>query len=234
MKELKVLIVDDEIHAQNLLHGFVDGYQSVLKVVQKCADLMSAVEYIKTHPVDVVFLDVEMPVHHGTKIGDFLSREERPAIIYVTAYSNFAIEAIRLGAFDYIVKPIDREALFGCLDRFFEERGQDLLKQQENLVISTHQGQIILDYSDILFLQANGSYTEIYTSETRVIASKPIKYFRQTLTQQFIRVHRSYIVNKKAVGRLVKKENNWWILFNESNHEVPVSRKYKDQIGALV
>jgi len=234
MRDLKVVIVDDEVPAQNLLSAFVDGYKGVLRVVQKCANLMDAVEYIKTHPVDIVFLDVEMPVHSGTKIGSFLSREERPDIIYVTAYDNFAIEAIKLGAFDYIVKPIDRTILFECLDRYFLEKEEDKNKEEEKLKITTHQGILLIDYSDILFLSANGSYTDVVLTNKKIVASKPIKFFEQLLPESFVRVHRSYIVNKLNVEALVKKESNWWINFKEGSESVPISRKYKGQVENLV
>lgn len=234
MRELKVLIVDDEIHAQNLLAGFIDGYKNRLKVMKKCATLLDAVEYIKTYPVDLMFLDVEMPIHSGTKINEFLTREERPDIIFVTAYDSFAIEAIRLGAFDYILKPIDRSLLFACLERYFDERKCDKEINNQQISISTHQGVIILNFNEIVFFVANGSYTEIICVNKKVIASKPIKFFEQKLPDSFIRVHRSNIINKDKVSGIVKGENNWWLSFKDSDVTIPVSRKYKGQLDAII
>jgi DNA-binding LytR/AlgR family response regulator len=166
-----------------------------------------------------------MPINNGTKINDFLSKQERPDIIFVTAYDSFAIEAIRLGAFDYIVKPIDRELFNNVLDRYFEEKDEST--QEDRLSIVTHKGTSLIKFDDILFLSASGSYTEVVTSDKKIIASKPIKYFEERLPQNFTRMHRSHIINTDKVSGLNKKDSNWWVAFEESSIELPISRKYK-------
>ena len=192
---------------------------------------MDGVDYIKNKTVDLVFLDVEMPINNGTKINDFLSKDERPDIIFVTAYDTFAIEAIRLGAFDYIVKPIDRELFNSVLDRYFKEREETTI--EDRLSVVTHKGTSLIKYENILFLSASGSYTEIVTSEKKILASKPIKYFEDLLPKNFARVHRSHIINKENVSGLNKRESNWWVVFKDSSTELPISRKYKAQIDLL-
>lgn len=231
MESLKVLLIDDEIHAQNLLESLIVSYGGALKVVGKCSNLIDGVNYIKNNTVDLVFLDVEMPINNGTKINDFLSREERPNIIFVTAYDTFAIEAIRLGAFDYVVKPIDRELFSKVLDRYFEEREGTI--QDDRLSIVTHKGTSLIKFKNILFLSASGSYTEVVTTEKKIVASKPIKYFEDLLPKSFARIHRSHIINKENVSGLNKKESNWWVTFDESSIELPISRKYRNQIDLL-
>lgn len=228
MEALKVLIVDDEIHAQNLLESLINSYQVGLNVVAKCSNLLDAVQYIKKNTVDLVFLDVEMPINNGTKINGFLSREERPDIIFVTAYESFAIEAIRLGAFDYIVKPVDRELFYQVLSRYFEEKEEN--SPNDRLSIVTHQGTSLIKFDDILFLSASGSYTEVVTNDKKILASKPLKYFEGRLPLSFSRVHRSHIINKKKVSGLNKKESNWWVAFEGSTAELPISRKYRGEI----
>lgn len=228
MESLKVLIVDDEVHAQNLLESLVKSYPVKLNVVRKSSNLLDGVDYINNNPVDLVFLDVEMPINNGTKINDFLPRQDRPDIIFVTAYESFAIEAIRLGAFDYIVKPIDRALFNNVLDRYFEEKEENSPK--DRLSIVTHQGTSLIKFDDILFLSASGSYTEVVTSNKRIIASKPIKYFEELLPKNFARVHRSHIINKEKVSVLNKKDSNWWVAFEGSTAELPISRKYRGEI----
>lgn len=231
METLKVLIVDDEIHAQNLLESLINSYARNLQVVSKCSNLMDGVDYIKNNSVDLIFLDVEMPVNNGTKINDFLLREERPDIIFVTAYDTFAIEAIRLGAFDYIVKPVDRGLFNKVLDRYFQEKEENI--EQDRLSIVTHKGTSLIKFDEILFLSASGSYTEVVLSDKRIIASKPIKYFEERLPLSFARVHRSHIINKERVSGLNKKDSNWWVTIETSSVELPISRKYRAQIDLL-
>ncbi len=228
MESLKVVIVDDEIHAQNLLESLINAYGGELTVVSKSSNLLDAVEYIKNNEVDLLLLDVEMPVNNGTKINDFLTKDERPDIIFVTAYDTFAIEAIRLGAFDYIVKPVDRELFNNVLDRYFQERVQ--INKEDRLSIVTHQGTSLIKFDDILFLNASGSYSEVVKVDKRVVASKPLKYFEDLLPSNFIRIHRSYIVNKDKISGMSKKDSNWWVTFDGSPLELPVSRKYRSEI----
>ncbi len=228
MESLKVLIVDDEIHAQNLLESLINSYGEELTVVSKCSNLIDAVEYIKNNAVDLLLLDVEMPVNNGTKINNFLLKDELPDIIFVTAYESFAIEAIRLGAFDYIVKPVDRELFNDVLSRYFQEKVQSI--KDDRLPIVTHQGTSLIKYDEILFLHASGSYSEVVKVDKRVVASKPLKYFEDLLPSNFIRIHRSYIVNKDKISGMSKKDSNWWITFEGSPIELPVSRKYRGEI----
>lgn len=234
MKLIRVLIVDDEVNAQNLMEGLISSYAEDFMIVKRATTLLEAVEYIKTNPVDLVFLDVEMPIHNGTKINEFLSREERPDIIFVTAYESFAIDAIRLGAFDYIVKPLDRKDLYKSLDRYLAEKSQDEQNETGKLPIATHQGTSLIPFDEILCFKADGSYTEIITVNTSILASKPLKHFEERLTSSFVRVHRSFIVNKDKVSKLDKKDSNWWIHIVGSEEMIPISRKYKGQIEYIL
>ena len=114
------------------------------------------------------------------------------------------------------------------------QKSEDIEKEKGRLTISTHQGHIVMDFDEILFLEADGSYTKVISHKTKTIASKPIKHFEKNLPDEFVRVHRSFLINKNHLKSLTRKDNNWWVQFTNSDKEIPISRKYKGKIEALI
>lgn len=204
-EKLKALLVDDEPHAIDLLKKVLGLFEHNIEVTGEAATLPQALQLIHTTKPDVVFLDIEMPKYSGLQIHDFLDEEHPFRIIYVTAHEEYAIEALRAQAFDYLLKPIDIEQLKKCIERLnrrkaipeqgvFQERGH-------KITINSHQGVNYVDVNTVNFIEASSMYSVIHTDNDRILVSRPLKDFEYLLQHLFYRVHRSYIVNLKKVVR---------------------------------
>lgn len=197
---IKAIIVDDELLAREMLSQMITSLGLDLEIVCLCADLPEALKAINLHQPNLVFLDVDMPRFKGLEINQFLS-EIRFDIIFTTAHQEFAIDAIKIGAFDYLLKPIDIEELDACLKKYIGSKPSPVLMDCDRLIVNTVQQIYLIDYKKIIYLKAEGAYTKIITTETEITASKNLKYYEDMLSNHklFLRIHKSYIVNKAKI-----------------------------------
>lgn len=221
----KAIIIDDEEMARTLLKGMVEEYCSHVRVLDTCKDLPSGVKSIRKNKPDIVFLDIEMPGHSGLELIDFFNEEEiNFSIIFVTAYNQYAIQAFKLSAIDYLLKPVDPEDLKKALQlvqkrnvtqQFSELKSNLQFQLKPRLAISTVSSIKYLDIDQICYFKAAGSYTEIYCNDLEmIIASKGLKYFEDILDvyPQFKRCHKSYIVNLNFVDEYIKSDGGGLVI----------------------
>jgi len=215
----KAIIIDDEEMARTLLKGMVQEYCPTIEVVDLCKDLPNGVKSIKKHKPDIVFLDIEMPGHSGLELLDFFNDDEIDfSIIFVTAYNQYAIQAFKLSAVDYLLKPIEINDLKSAIELFEKQSGTQKLKVlRENLenssskkiALATSNSILFVEIDTILFFQADGSYTKVVLIDGKtLLMSKGLKHFENILTenQQFFRCHKSYLVNLKHVTEHIKSD----------------------------
>ncbi|GAB5418200.1 MAG: LytTR family DNA-binding domain-containing protein [Crocinitomicaceae bacterium] len=221
MKELKALIVDDEEAARNVLRRLLERNCPDLQIVGTANDVPTAVELIRKEQPHVVFLDVQMPQYAGYEIIDFFDTIDFE-IIFVTAYDQYAIKAFELSAVDYLIKPISRNRLVESIEklqqRVHEKNAaqkfqllKDSLQQKslDQIVISELGNQRILRISDIIAIQANGAYSEIFLVDgQKVLASKNLKQFESMLTEgaPFFRSHKSWLINFHHIQNYTKSD----------------------------
>ncbi len=245
---LKAIIIEDERNAAALLERMIAEVSPSVDIVATCRELQEGVRKIKTHLPDIVFLDIELPVHSGMELLDHLKPEEISfQIIFTTAYNEYAIRAFEMSAAAYLLKPIEEDKLRLALDKVMVysklqvPNTLPVLKQNlENkasrkIVISVANGFEVINLADISYLKAEGSYTQICLNDQSVItASKNLKHFEYMLSEarHFIRVHRSYIVNASFVKRILRKDGIMLVMDNKS--EVPVSEEKVEQVLELL
>jgi two-component system LytT family response regulator len=222
------IIVDDEKMARALLEGMLREYCPEVEILDSCIDLPSGVKSIRKNKPDLVFLDIEMPGHSGIELLDFFDEKEvNFSIIFTTAYNQYAINAFKLSAIDYLLKPIEPEELESAVNRF-KNRKQNFTVLKENLnsdlpkkiAVSTVNSIKFIETNDILFLKAEGSYTDITLSSGKVLtASKGLKKFEEVLDsdKSFYRCHKSYIVNLKYISEYIKTAGGS-LLVNDEFH----------------
>jgi len=224
---MKVILIDDEENAIVLLKTVLQETFPEIKRMYAATDLDAGIELIHKYHPDIVFLDIEMPNHSGLQILDFFEdKNVNFNIIFVTAYNQYAIEAFKLSAVDYILKPINinhlKEAVLKCKKRIEEKEVSQKLEKLKKLTLNTlpievPNGIIFLSYDEIQYLEADGSYTNIYIEDgnTKVI-SKTLKFFVDQLEDNefFFKSHRSYLVNIKYVKEYVKTEGGYLIMKN--------------------
>jgi two-component system LytT family response regulator len=218
----KAIIVDDEKMARALLLGMLEEFCPEIEVVESCPDLPTAIKSIHKIKPDLVFLDIEMPGHSGLELLDFFDEKDvNFSIIFTTAYHQYAINALKLSAIDYLLKPLEGDELQNSVQRFIKLRSK--IDEQQKMVLKTNLSSSInrkiaihtvssirfLDINDISFFKADGAYTEIYlNSGEKVISSKGLKHFEDVCSDiaQLFRCHKSFIVNINAILEYVKSD----------------------------
>lgn len=220
MGKLKAILVDDEESARDVLQNLLERFCPDIELLAKCENIPDAVEKIKNHQPDLVFLDIEMPQYSGFEIVKFF-KEINFQIIFVTAYDQYAIKAFEVSAVDYLLKPIDIARLKSSIERVRQRKNvlqqaerlnllNDTLQQKKikNIIVSDKGNQNIISIDSIIAIEAQESYCLIHTTDKKHTASKNLKHFETLLENlpQFIRVHKSWLINKDHLLNYSKSE----------------------------
>jgi two-component system LytT family response regulator len=227
---IRALIIDDEFSARDGLKRIVKQYCPEITIVGTGENVKEAIYLINQHAPDLVFLDIEMPNGNGFTLFDTIKSPQFETI-FITAYEEYAIKAFRVAALDYLTKPVDYRQLRDSIDKLNNKRKIELKEQRIELLIQNiankptefnkivlpdYNGFTLVDVSNILFCKADGSYTEVYLIDGRVITtSRLLKSFEELLPNEtFFRIHRSYLVNLNLIKRFNKSEGFQVIMEN--------------------
>ena len=234
--KLTTIVLDDEKSACDVLESMITDYCPQLELNMVTQDPHEAMSFIENEKPDVLFIDINMPKMSGF---EFLNQmtDFQGKIIFTTAYDQYAIQAFKYSAFDYLLKPIHVEQLEETIGRLITENKnssekssiKDLLKNinSKTTISIPHNGnKVFISTEEIQFLEAYGNYTLIYTDDQKYTASKTLKEFELLLDESnFIRVHKSFIVNIHCVKKYDTK-NSLNLVLNSGSF-VPVSRRRK-------
>jgi len=227
---LNCLIIDDEPLALQLLEDFVNK-TPYLKLAGKFDEPLLALTVLESEKIDLLFLDIRMPDISG--IDFYRSLVKKPQVIFTTAYSEFAINGFELKAMDYLVKPISFEKFITACNRvkdFIEIKNQKDKGKEFFFINVSHKMQKIF-YDDILYLEGYKDYTKVHliSSPNPLLILHNLKYFEDLLDkEQFIRIHRSYIVSLRKINTASRKS----VTIN--NNSLPVSDNYRDSFFSLI
>mgnify|MGYP006293131933 CR=1 FL=1 len=237
MKKIRAVIIEDEKPARDLVRKYMSSHEH-LELAGEFDNGFSGLKAIQELKPDVVFLDVQMPKLNGFELIELL--EYTPEIIFTTAYDQYAIKAFEQNAVDYLLKPFSQERFDAALMRLLQrlesdERGQSMERIRKHFyesdeklhrVVIKKSGKIhVIAVNEIEYLEAQDDYVMIYTRQDRYLKQQTMKYFENHLDgDQFIRVHRSYIVNVDAIERIEPYEKTNYILILRDSNKVPVSR----------
>ena len=218
---IKAILIDDETMARSLLADMLGHYCPEVQVVAEAADLPNGVKAIRKHKPDLVFLDIEMPGHSGLELLDFFEEEEIAfKIIFVTAYHQYAIRAFKLSAVDYLLKPLDADALMTAVGMFQKQQEPNrytLLRRnlegsgRGRLAVHTVSAIQFVPLDQIRYFKAAGAYTELVLASDTVVSSRNLKYFEELLAEEpdFIRCHKSFMVNLQHIDSYVKTDGGY-------------------------
>ena len=244
-KSITVLIVDDEKAVRSALQEILNFTFPFVNIVGEAASIPEAVRKIHTLHPQLVFLDIEMPGYSGLQLLDFFNPAEIDFdIVFVTAFNEYAIQAFKISAFDYLLKPVNTEDLKKTLQRYLGKQHRQQLIERVKLLkdslsdeqsptqiaVSSLQGIDFIQLSNIIVLEASGTYTTLVLAEGDVIvSSKPLGEFEELLKRNtnFFRVHRSHLINLHHVKRLSSKEAD--IILLSKGIETPLSRYRKKE-----
>lgn len=246
---IKALIIEDEKKAADMLEIMLRRNQQDVEVMDKCPDLPAGVRSIKRHKPDIVFLDIEMPGYSGLQLMEFFNEEEVDfSVVFTTAFNEYAIKAFEVSAIDYLLKPIQIDKLNAAVDKFRKRQQRDiaafeklqLLKQNlgpgpVRIAVPVSSGVEIVRIEDIVYLQADGSYTRMYLSQDQPLTlSRNLKHFEDQLTDNFgfFRCHRSFLVNISYIRKILKTDGGTIQLTN--GNSLPITPDRIDELIELI
>lgn len=235
---IRTLIIDDEAPARALLKHYLSAHTDI-EIVGEAADGFEAFRIIKEIQPDLMLLDIRMPKLSGFELLELL--ENPPAVIFTTAFDEYAIKAFEANACDYLMKPFLRDRLDVALEKVrqrlsantpVEETPENKLLENASLQeeklqrVAVRSGQKIriIPVKDVLYFESDGDYVQIHTPEGRYLKEKTMKFFESHLDErQFVRVHRSYIVNVEQIKGMELYEKDSWTLLLSNREYIKVS-----------
>lgn len=217
-QKLSALVIDDEENARILLNKLLEE-TLVFNDIRLAYSVDTAYSELNRFEPDIIFLDIKMPGKDGFAfIQDLPRKYKEHKIVFVTAYDQYAIEAIKNRAFDYLLKPVNRNELKQCLTRFIESKNANaspdipvkIIESRERITrirVNTRTGTLFINPYDILFCKAEGNYTSVCTGKKHHLCSMNLGKVAELLPMNgFIRVGRSYIINIEYITMLDRKE----------------------------
>lgn len=194
-------------------------------------DALQAIEFLRTEPIDLIFLDIHLPKISGI---DFLKTlKQKPPVILTTAFSDYALESYEYDVVDYLLKPFSFERFVQAVSKVPAPTTEQS-KQQEKEVVNGSSPEVIfiksgyehirIDVADILYIRSDADYTEIFTEEKKYLSQEPLRYWEEHLDQKkFVRIHRSFIINTLKIEKIIGNR-----VYLVQKTIVPVGRAYKE------
>ena len=246
MTNIRAILIDDEERARNTLSSLLSSYCPEVNVLATCANVPDGVLVINRHKPDVVFLDIEMPDYNGFELLGFF-REIDFDIVFVTAYSEYAIKAFEISAVDYILKPIDIDQLKNSVEKLKQKKMHSQMQEQIELLKESYKGDDIrkialsmsngltfVEIADIVLLEADGAYTTFYLRDgQKIVVSKKLKFYEDILSNRpfFFRTHRSYFINVNYIKKYSRSEN---AILMDNDFSITISRDRKQEFETLL
>jgi len=231
---VKCIIIDDEPLAIKLIKGHVEQVPG-LELIATYQNALAALDLLKKEPIDLIFLDIEMPVLTGI---DFVkSLQKPPGIIFTTAYRNYAAESYELNVIDYLIKPISFSRFFKAVNKFFNQYNtvHSVLKEstseqaaQNYIYVNSNKKHIKIEFDQMLYIESIKDYVRIHTTEKSIVTKDKISDFEQKVPSHFLRVHRSFIVNTHKITAFTKQD------IEINDREIPIGRNYKSLVLKLL
>lgn len=234
-KKIRTLILEDEEPAQKLMTHFVESFEDI-ELIGIFGDGFSGAKAINELKPDLVFMDIQMPKLTGIELIEII--EHKPAIIFTTAYDEYAVKAFELNASDYLLKPFSKERFSEAVNKVLKslqeksaEKDYTAVTEQftnneplERIAIRTGNKIDILNCSEVFYIEADGDYVKVRTENKSYLKDKTMKYFESRLnTNEFVRVHRSYIVNLEHIKRMEHYTKDQYMIFFNNGDKVKTS-----------
>lgn len=221
---MNCIIVDDESPSIQELSFFISNHSSI-KIIDKFDDSISALQFLQDHSIDIIFLDINMPKLDGLSFSRVInSTKAKPLLVFISAYSEFALEAFEVAAFDYILKPYSQARIIATLQRL---ENSTAARCSTKITLWKNNKLSVLNIQDIYYCEAHEHEVYVYTKDNQYTVSSSISDFNKKLPQDlFFKCHRSYIVNLDKIAEIIPWFNNTYMLkLNGLSPEIPVSRQ---------
>ena len=243
----RTIIIDDEPLARMVVKEYLQNFSQIV-VLQECSDGFEGLKAIQQHQPDLIFLDVQMPKINGFEMLELV--EQQPAVIFTTAFDEYAIKAFEAHAVDYLLKPFNKERFNKAIEKYLAQapnaaspkKTEEVLEaanspaQHERIVVKTGTKVKIIPVQDVIYLAADDDYVSVYTAEGSFLKNKTMNFFEQMLDPRyFVRVHRSYMIAIQQITRIDPYEKDAHLAILKSGAKIPVSKsgyvKLKQVLG---
>lgn len=245
---MNAIVIDDEEKARNLLSHLIRENCPQIQKLDLAKDLEEGVALIKKERPQLVFLDIEMPKASGLELLEHFTEPVDFQIIFTTAYSSYAVDAFKLNAIDYLLKPIDTDELKIAVEKAEALANSEAIHSKiehlrtslktislNKIALEVPKGILFVSYNDILYFEADGMYTTVYMNkENNKTICKPLKFFVEQLADNnlFFKCHRSYLINLKYVEELIREDGDFLLM--ENKKRIPISKSKKDEFISVV
>lgn len=248
MSRLTAILVDDEPKARTLLRNMLAAHCPQVEILGEAENVKDAVQAIHEHQPQIVFLDIEMPRISGLELPSFFKAEDLNFnIIFVTAYSEFAVEAFRLSACDYLLKPVDPEDLQTAVEKAaLNVSAQQITERFDSLKVNMDSssskrialphatGMDFVELNDVVYFQADRSYSDVHLMDgTKFTVSQRLRVYEELLesNMDFFRIHRAYLINMTLVKSYSRPES---LMIMKNGESLPISRERKQEVENIL
>ena len=225
LDSLTAIIVDDELHGRENLKTICETYCPEIKILGLADSVVNAKELVRIHNPEIVFLDINMPILDGF---DFIDEYTNPKfrVVFVTAHEEFGINAVKAGALDYLLKPVNIKELKQTVKKLLLDKQKNLkveaVRESKKLVLPASHGFEVLVIDDIIRIEADGCYTKVILKEGKnKIITRTLKDFEDTLPKDlFFRIHKSHLINLKCIKDYSNLSGNLVTMIDGSKVEI--------------
>lgn len=240
---ITAIIIDDEPLARLMIKEYLQTYSNI-KLLQECGDGFEGIKAIQQHQPDLIFLDIQMPKINGFEMLELI--DNPPAVIFTTAFEEYAIKAFDIHAADYLLKPFSKERFDKAIQKMMLQKSNLAAVVEEvalqspstnNRIVVKDNGKIkIIPLPQVQYMEAADDYVKIFTAEGNFLKKKTMQYFEDSLpAADFIRIHRSYIVSAQLITRITPYEKDSHLAILTNGVQLPVSKagynKLKQVLG---
>lgn len=233
---MRAALIDDEPLARSVVREYLLPWVDI-EIVAECNDGFEGVKAIMQHQPDLIILDIQMPKINGFEMLELL--DQKPDVIFATAFDEYALKAFEAHAVDYLLKPFTHDRFDKAIQKWMGQQHSSIAKQstqklienmaqisqQDRVVVKTGTKITIIPVEDILYLEADDDYVNIHTADASYLKNKTMAFFEQTLRpDQFVRVHRSYIICLQEITRIDPYEKDSHLAILRSGAKIPVSK----------
>ncbi|MEX1239343.1 MAG: response regulator [Cyclobacteriaceae bacterium] len=241
---IKTVVIDDEPLARSIVAEYLKTYAEI-EIAQECNDGFEGVKAIAQHKPDLIFLDIQMPKINGFEMLELI--EEPPAVIFTTAFDEYAIKAFEAHAIDYLLKPFSKDRFDKAVAKWLQQRNASIHppamppeirhpEESNRIVVKEGPNIRIIPVSEVVYLEAYDDYVKIFTPKEMFLKKKTMSFYEQALDKSmFIRVHRSYIIQLSQITRIEPLEKDTHVALLKTGARIPLSKtgytKLKTSLG---
>jgi two-component system LytT family response regulator len=240
------MIIDDEPLARSIVKEYLQDRKDY-EVVAECDDGFQGIKAIAQHKPDLIFLDIQMPKINGFEMLELL--DVPPAVIFTTAFDEYAIKAFEANSIDYLLKPFSKERFDTAIEKWekqhsptdvrlnnFLENTNKQAEERNRIVVKNGVDIRIVPVHDVHYIEAYDDYVKIFTADSYYLKKKTMNYYEEVLDNKlFFRTHRSFIINLEQLTKIESLEKNTYLAILKSGKKIPLSRtgylKLKEQLG---